>query len=70
MTDDELVVLSFLKECRETCFGRREIARRAARRSLYEENPHWADGPLASLVAHGLVEITDQGLYRFKKGSH
>ena len=68
MSDDELVILNFLKGSRETCFARREIARRANRRSLYEENPHWADAPLASLVAHGFIEIKDDGSYQFKKG--
>jgi hypothetical protein len=67
MSDDELIVLNFLKGSRETWFARREIARRATRRSLYEENPHWADAPLAALVAHDLVVMNDSGLYQFKR---
>jgi hypothetical protein len=69
MNDDEQIILNFLRDSRETCFGRREIARRAIRRSDYEEDPHWADAPLAALVAHGFVEINEGGQYQFKKGA-
>jgi hypothetical protein len=67
MMDTELLVLNFLKTCPEAFFARKEIARRAGRRSLFEENPHWADAPLAALVALDLVEINDSGLYRLKR---
>jgi hypothetical protein len=67
MNDEEMTVLNFLKTSPETCFARRELARRAGRRSLFEENPHWVDAPLAALVGQGLVEIKDNGSYQFKK---
>ena len=67
MNDEEMTVLNFLKTSPETCFARRELARRAGRRSLFEENPHWVDAPLAGLVGQGLAEINDNGSYQFKK---
>jgi hypothetical protein len=69
MGDEELTVLNFLKSSPETCFARKEIARRAGRRSLFEENPHWVDAPLAALVGQGLIEINESGLYQFKRHS-
>ena len=50
MTYEEQLILSFLGGSPEAFFGRREIARKAVKRALYEQNQHWADAPLASLV--------------------
>ena len=69
MKDDEIMVLNFLAMYPETPFARREIARKAGRRSLFEENPNWVDAPLAALVSHGLVEVNDSGQYQFKRGA-
>ncbi len=67
MTDDELIILAFLQTSPETFFGRREVARKAVRRQVFEQNPHWADAPLASLLAKGAIEQNQSGLYRIKK---
>ncbi len=67
MTDTELTILNYLLSSPEAWFGRREIARRAVKRSVYEENQHWADAPLAALVANKMVEVNDAGLYRYLK---
>ena len=67
MSDDELIVLAFLQGSPENFFGRREVARKAVKRQIFEENPHWADAPLASLLAKGVIEQNDNGLYRMKK---
>lgn len=66
MTEEEFCILSFLQGSPETAYSRKEIARKAVRRSVYEENQHWIDVPLNSLVAKGAVEL-DNGLYRLKR---
>jgi hypothetical protein len=68
VTEDEYIVLMFLKSSPETWFARREIARRAVKRKIFEENAHWADVPLASLVGRGEIEHKD-GLYRLKSAN-
>ncbi len=67
MAEGESDILTFLEGSPESFVGRREIARRAVKRSVYEQNPHWVDAPLASLMNQGLLEQNDQGLYRLKK---
>jgi hypothetical protein len=67
MTYEELAILNFLKGSPESYLARREIARKALRRNVFEENPHWADAPLASLVDLDLVEQDDSGHYKIKK---
>jgi DNA-binding winged helix-turn-helix (wHTH) protein len=67
MTQEESLVLSFLQERAENAFGRGEIARRAGKRKMVEENPHWVDVPLASLVAKDLVKVNKSGEYQFNK---
>ena len=67
MTDVELTIMNYLGASPETYFARKEIARKAVRRSEYEENPHWADAPLTALLLKGVVEQNESGLYRFKK---
>jgi hypothetical protein len=67
MTDEEQQIMTFLNSSPETYFARREIARRAVRRQVFEENPHWADAPLASLVMKGMIEKNDSGQYRARK---
>ncbi len=62
-----MTVLQFLQCTPETAYARREIARKAIRRQEFEENPHWVDVPLAALVAKGLVERNETGLFKFKK---
>src|SRR5262249_16285093 len=59
--------LNYLQSSPETFFARKEIARRAVRRQEFEENPHWADAPLAGLLLKKLIEQNESGLYRLKK---
>ena len=66
MNYEEQTIIDFLKQCPDNFFGRKEIARKAVRRSEFEENPHWADVPLAALADQKLIEIDNGNLYRFK----
>ncbi len=67
VSDAEFIILDFLRATPDAWYSRREIARRAVRRTEYEENPHWADQALAALVARGVAEANDQGLYRLMR---
>ena len=69
MSREEYAVWLFLSDHPESCFSRREIARRATKRTVFEEDPHWADDSLNALVARGIVEVNDDGHYRLKRGS-
>ncbi len=64
MTSEEQSILDFLNSSPQSFFARKEIARKAVRRQVYEENQHWANNPLASLLAQGRVEQNDSGQYR------
>ncbi len=64
MTSEEQCVINFLKSCPQSFFARREIARKAVRRHVYEEDQNWADAPLASLLSQRKVEQNDSGQYR------
>ena len=67
MTYEELAILNFLKGTPNDFVARREIARKALKRVVFEENPHWADVPLTCLVETGALEQDDSGHYRIKK---
>lgn len=67
MTDEQVLIVNFLQTSPETWFARKEIARRAVRRKVFEENPHWADAALGELVANGIVEENPSGQFRIKK---
>jgi hypothetical protein len=67
MTDEETIIVAFLQSSPESFFTRREIARKAVRRQVFEETPHWADASLAALLAREVIERSDSGLYRMKK---
>ncbi len=69
MTDNEQQIVTFLGLSPETYFARKEIARKAVRRQEFEENPHWADAPLASLLLMWKLEQNNSGLYRLKKAA-
>ncbi len=49
----------------DSWYARREIARRAVKRAIFEQNPHWLDSPIAALVERGVIEMKD-GLYHLK----
>jgi hypothetical protein len=67
MTYEELAIMAFLQGTPGCYVARREIARKALKRKVFEENPHWADAPLGGLVDQGLVEQDDSGHYRIKR---
>ncbi len=67
MTQEETLILDYLKSRPESAFAKREIARKAAGRTVYDEDPHWADAPLASLVNQSLIEIDHNGNYHIPR---
>jgi hypothetical protein len=69
MTYEETAIMDLLQGAPDAFMARREIARRALKRSAFEENPHWADAPLSSLVGQGVLEQNDSGHYRIKNQS-
>ena len=70
MNNEESVILQFLAASPGSTFGRKEIARKADRRTTYEENPRWAEASLDALVDQKLIEIDDSGHYQFKPPSY
>jgi hypothetical protein len=68
MTYEESAIVNFLKGSPESFVGRREIARKAMKRTFFEEDPHWVDAPLASLLGQGLIEQDDSASYRIRTG--
>jgi len=67
MTYEEFAIVNFLKGSPDAFVSRREIARKALKRIIFEENPHWADAPLTGLVEQGVLEQDESGHYKFKK---
>jgi len=67
MNEQSHEILNFLRANPEVYFNRKEIAKKAVHRSVYEENPHWVTAPLAGLVNDGMVEQNDEGHYRIKQ---
>jgi hypothetical protein len=67
MTYEETAILNLLKSNPNDYVARREIARKALKRTVFEENPHWADAALSSLVDQRLLEQNESGHYRIKK---
>ncbi len=69
MTDEEQQIVEFLKGSPDSYFARREIARKAVKRTEYEANPRWAEAPLNSLLDHDVIEMNDGGHYRLNTGN-
>jgi hypothetical protein len=67
MTYEEAAIVNFLKGSPDSYAARREIARKALKRTVFEENPHWADAPLNALVDQGAIEQNDSGHYRIRR---
>jgi hypothetical protein len=67
MTYEETAIMNFLRGSPDSYVARREIARKALKRTIFEENPHWADAPLAALVDQHLVEQNESGHYKIQK---
>ncbi|TAK92556.1 MAG: hypothetical protein EPO07_19370 [Verrucomicrobia bacterium] len=63
MNSEEQSIIDFMRQSPDAAYTRREIARKAVRRTEYEQNRNWADQPLAALVARGSVETDEGGLY-------
>lgn len=66
MTDEQVLIINFLKCSPESWFSRKEIARRAVKRKVFEENPNWANAALSELTVKGLVEEDKNSLVRLK----
>jgi hypothetical protein len=69
VTREEYTVWLFLSENPEAAFARREIARRAVKRTVFEQDPHWADEALSALVARNQVVVDEDGHYRIRGSS-
>ena len=69
MTSVELEIIQLLQSSPGSFFARKEIARRARSRAEYEENPHWADAPLGSLVGQNILIQDDSGRYKLNDKS-
>ena len=67
MNDEHIVIINFLRCSPEVWFGKREIARRAVKCKVFDENPRWADEPLRDLIATRVVEENKDGQVRLKK---
>ncbi len=64
MNDEHIIIINFLKGSPESWFGKKEIARRANKRKVFEENPHWSDAPLREMIAQHVVEENKDGQVR------
>jgi hypothetical protein len=64
MTYEEMAIVSFLRGFPGSYVARREIARKALKRTVFEDNPHWADASLNSLVEQRMIERDESGHYR------
>ena len=62
--EDEQLVLEYLKAYPNVFVSANEIARKAAGRHRFNEEPHWAQAVLTSLVDKGVLERDEQGHYR------
>ena len=69
MSREEYAIWTYLSDYPDSAFPRREIARRAVKRHIFEADPRWVDEPLNALVARGVVEVTEDGHYRLKRRS-
>jgi hypothetical protein len=67
MTYEESKIIDFLKGSPNDFVARREIARKAMSRQVFDEDQHWADAPLASLVNMDILEQNENGHYKIKK---
>ena len=67
MNDEQVLVINFLKGSPGAWFGKKEIARRAVKRRVFDDNPRWADEPIAELVSQKVIEENKDGQVRFRK---
>ena len=64
LTEEEQIILKFLKDCGETGASMREVCRKAWTKDAWTENERWAYPPLSSLKDKKLVVSTPAGNYR------
>jgi ABC-type uncharacterized transport system ATPase subunit len=67
MMHEESAIIIFLEGSPDVFIARKEIARKAQKRQVFEENSHWVDAPLASLLNQGPIEQNDACQYRIHK---
>jgi uncharacterized protein YneF (UPF0154 family) len=67
MSDEQVLIINFLKCSPEAWFGKKEIARRAVKRKEFEDNPRWSEEPLRELIAQHVVEENKDGQVRLKQ---
>jgi len=61
MSEEESQILEFLKSQPQSSCNKREIARRAVHRKVYEENPRWVDAPIQGLLNANLIQMDKNG---------
>ena len=66
MDSDEKDICLYLKGLPAVFISQREIARRAAGKRRYREDPNWAAIVLARMVEKGIVESDSTGHFRLK----
>ena len=69
LSEEERLILLFLKQAPKSFFTATEIARRAAGRKRFEEDPRWAVPALLRLRDRKLVEMDADGRYRLQTGA-
>lgn len=67
MSDAESILMRFFQENPDARYSRKEVSRRAVKRSVFEEEPRWAEDTLNALVARGFLETDESGYYSLKK---
>lgn len=63
MSEEESLILEYLRSRPASACAKREIARKAVHRTVYEENPRWVDAPLQGLLNQKLIEVDESGNY-------
>jgi hypothetical protein len=66
MNDEQVIIINYLKTSPDAWFGKKEIARRAVKRRTFDDNPRWADEPIAELVSQKVIEENKDGQVRLK----
>ena len=63
MTEEATLILEYLRSRPDCACAKREIARKAVHRTVYEENPRWVDAPLQALLNQNLIQVDESGNY-------
>ncbi len=62
---EEALIVNFLKAFPMASFSPVEIAKKAAGRKAYEENPRWAAALLPKLRERDVLDMDNDGKYKF-----